>query len=242
MVKQIIRNIIYVTVVLYSLSLFSQNKQITTIKATYYHDKFENRRTSSGEKFSQKLYTAAHRSLPFNTIVRISNPKNNMSVYVKINDRCRRGGIIDLSKIAAKRIDLVGSGMTNVNMEIMPEAYVPLWQGQQQMYAMFDSVNMPKEDRQRHIDSLARSVQYGSVFDVAYYVKIATVETEKEASQILYNIPAKYSKQTKVEKVYNEHFYSVSVGPFFTKEAAETALTDLKKRYASAHLNKRKKN
>ena len=99
MVKKTGCYIIICVIVVMSLMvypLFAQQKRTTTIKATYYHDRFNNRKTSSGEKFFQKLYTAAHKTLPFNTIVKITNPKTSRSVLVKINDRCRRAGIVDL--------------------------------------------------------------------------------------------------------------------------------------------------
>ena len=77
-------------------------------KATYYHDKFHGKRTASGEVFSQYKLTAAHRTLPFGTRVKVINPETKKSVIVTINDRgpFNRGHVIDLSKAAAKRIGL----------------------------------------------------------------------------------------------------------------------------------------
>jgi rare lipoprotein A len=77
-------------------------------KATYYHDQFHGNRTASGEVFSQHKLTAAHRTLPFGTRVKVTNPENKKSVIVTINDRgpFNRGYVIDLSKAAAKRIGL----------------------------------------------------------------------------------------------------------------------------------------
>ena len=76
-------------------NVFSQEKKGFNASATYYHDRFENRKTSSGEIFSQKKYTAAHKTLPLNTLVRVTHLKNGRSVLVKVNDRCpRRSGII----------------------------------------------------------------------------------------------------------------------------------------------------
>ena len=56
-------------------------------KASYYGAEFEGRKTANGEKFSNYDYTAAHRKLPFNTYVRVTNLKNNLSITVRINDR-----------------------------------------------------------------------------------------------------------------------------------------------------------
>lgn len=77
-------------------------------KATYYHDQLHGKRTASGEVFSQHKLTAAHRTLPFGTRVKVINPETKKSVIVTINDRgpFNRGHVIDLSKAAAKRIGL----------------------------------------------------------------------------------------------------------------------------------------
>jgi len=138
MVKTKSRYIIICVIVVMSLMNYSslaQQRRTTTIKATYYHDRFNNKKTSSGEKFSQKLYTAAHKTLPFNTIVKITNPKTLRSVLVKINDRCRRAGIVDLSKTAAHKIDLLTHGIINVTLEVMPDDYMVLWEQQENIYA-----------------------------------------------------------------------------------------------------------
>ena len=219
--------------------LFAQQKRTTTIKATYYHDRFNNRKTSSGEKFSQKLYTAAHKTLPFNTIVKITNPKTSRSVLVKVNDRCRRYGVVDLSKIAAQKIDLLSSGMINVTMEVMSDDYMVLWEHQEGIYAMFDSVEMPKEMQIKYLDSLYNTIANSQIFSINYYIKIATVESENEAQQILYTIPEKYRLNSKYEKVYNESFYDITVGPFITKEMASVVLSEMRSRYPTSHLIKK---
>lgn len=89
--------------------------------ASYYHDKFDGRTTASGEVFNQRLLTAAHKTLPFGTMVRVTNLKNNRQTVVKINDRGPfvEGRIIDLSLAAAKELDMVASGVTQVTIEIL---------------------------------------------------------------------------------------------------------------------------
>ena len=223
-----------------SFCLNAQQKRISTIKATYYHDRFENRKTSSGEKFSQKLYTAAHKTLPFNTIVRITNPKTSQSVLVKINDRCRRAGVVDLTKIAASRINLLSEGIMNVKLEVMKEDYTAMWEMQDEMYSLFDSLSYSLDMQLRYIDSLSNTIENKQIFSIAYFVKIATVEGEEEMMSVLYSIPEKYRNQVKHDKIYNENFYEIMVGPFITKEAAGITLSDLRKRYPSAHLIKNK--
>lgn len=90
-----------------------------TGKASYYHDKFEGRKTASGELFNQSKTTAAHKTLPFGTNVTVKNIANGKTVKVRINDRGPfvAGRIIDLSKSAAQEIDLVQSGVAKVQIQ-----------------------------------------------------------------------------------------------------------------------------
>ncbi|WP_295126296.1 septal ring lytic transglycosylase RlpA family protein [uncultured Chitinophaga sp.] len=87
-------------------------------KASYYADKFNGRKTASGETFRQSKLTAAHKTLPFGTKVKVVNKNNGRSVKVRINDRGPfvAGRIIDLSKKAAQKIGLVQSGVANVEI------------------------------------------------------------------------------------------------------------------------------
>lgn len=75
-------------------------------------------KTASGERMNASLLTAAHRSLPFGTKVRVTNKNNGKSVVVRINDRGPfiKGRVIDLSKAAARTIGMVGSGHAPVCM------------------------------------------------------------------------------------------------------------------------------
>lgn len=94
--------------------------------ASYYGKKFNGRRTASGEKLDNSLYTAAHRSLPFGTLVRVTNTKNNKSVIVRINDRgITSKRIIDLTYAAAKEIDMVRDGVVKVEIEVVTAEELP---------------------------------------------------------------------------------------------------------------------
>lgn len=88
--------------------------------ASYYHDKFQNRLTASGEKFDQKKMTAAHNGLPLNTWIRVTNLRNNRSVIVRVNDRLHRKNtrLVDLSNVAASNLGYIGKGLTQVKIEV----------------------------------------------------------------------------------------------------------------------------
>lgn len=92
--------------------------------ASFYHDKFEGRRTASGEKFRQKKMTCAHRTLPFGTKLLVTNLANDKTVTVTVNDRgpYAKGRIIDLTRAAAKKLDFIQSGHTRVEIEIVDDS------------------------------------------------------------------------------------------------------------------------
>jgi len=83
--------------------------------------KFQFRKTSSGDRFNQLALTAAHRSLPFGTKVRVTNLGNNRSVTVKINDRGPfiEGRIIDLTRYAFSKIGNTEQGLIKVKLEVI---------------------------------------------------------------------------------------------------------------------------
>lgn len=89
--------------------------------ASWYGPDFHGKLTSNGETYNMWAMTAAHKTLPMNTIVKVTNMRNNKSVVVRINDRGPfiETRIIDLSKTAASNIDMVGRGTAPVKLEIL---------------------------------------------------------------------------------------------------------------------------
>ncbi len=83
--------------------------------------KFQNRKTASGERFDNYSMTAAHRSLPFGTKVKVTNIRNGKSVNVIINDRGPyvKGRIIDLTRAAFAKIEKVDKGITKVELLVV---------------------------------------------------------------------------------------------------------------------------
>ncbi|MDZ4193178.1 MAG: septal ring lytic transglycosylase RlpA family protein [Pseudomonas sp.] len=92
-----------------------------TGKASYYGDRHHGQRTASGERFDQNALTAAHRTLPFGTRVRVTNLNNERSVVLRINDRGPfvRGRVIDVSRAAAVRLDMLRAGVVPVRVETL---------------------------------------------------------------------------------------------------------------------------
>jgi rare lipoprotein A len=89
--------------------------------ASYYADSLAGRRTASGERYDPRAFTAAHRTLPFGSIVRIVREDSGQVVYARINDRGPfvRGRVVDLSRAAAEAVDMIRRGVVRVRLEVV---------------------------------------------------------------------------------------------------------------------------
>ena len=112
---------------LFDTGIKGQISQIQYGEASYYADSFQGKKTANGETYRHNEYTAAHKDLPFDTWVRVTNLANGNSVLVRINDRGPfvNNRIIDLSKYAARDLDMLKEGVANVKMEVLPRIHGP---------------------------------------------------------------------------------------------------------------------
>lgn len=95
-----------------------------SVRASWYGGNHHGQRTASGEIFDRNALTAAHRSLPFGTVLRVTNPPNARQVLVRINDRgpFRAGRSLDLAEGAARRLGVAAAGVALVRIEPIPAA------------------------------------------------------------------------------------------------------------------------
>jgi len=120
---------IIILLVACSFSSHAQNtirKIATEIKdgiASFYHDKFEGRKTANGEIFNNNKYTAASNTLKLGTYVKVTNTNNGEICYVKINDRMAANNrrLIDLASIAAKKLNFHKNGLAKVKVEVVSD-------------------------------------------------------------------------------------------------------------------------
>lgn len=121
------RGILVIIMMILTLGLYSfknntkDNEEVKTSYASYYHDKFNGRKTASGEVFHNTKLTAAHRTLPFGTKVKVTNLRNGESVVVTINDRgpFHAARALDLSKAAYDEIGNLRTGTMPIEFEII---------------------------------------------------------------------------------------------------------------------------
>ena len=118
--KSVLFLIIAITVFIHTTPLFSEVYK-TGVTASYYAEDFHGKRTSNGERFNMNDYTCAHKSLPFNTVLKVTNLANGKTVEVRVNDRGPFVATreIDLSKAAAVKLDMIGTGTAKVKLEIV---------------------------------------------------------------------------------------------------------------------------
>jgi rare lipoprotein A (peptidoglycan hydrolase) len=113
--------------------------QVEKGKASFYSDKWKGRRTASGEKYQPDSLTCAHRTHPFNTLLKVTCVAKGTSIIVRVNDRGPfiRGRVVDLSGSAARKLDMYLMGVAEVEVEV----YVPPVMGPPPYVAVPDSLN-----------------------------------------------------------------------------------------------------
>jgi rare lipoprotein A len=100
------------------------SKEVETGHASYYGANFNGRRTASGERYDPRKLTAAHKTLPLGTLIRVTRTSGSTagsSVEVRVNDRCgcTHGRVVDLSLVAAKRLHMLNAGVVPVKIEVL---------------------------------------------------------------------------------------------------------------------------
>ncbi len=104
-------------IITFSIAAYSQQ----LVKASYYANKFHGRKTASGKLYHKDSLTCAHKTLPFGTILKVRNPRNDKEVFVKVTDRGPfvKGRTIDLSLAAAKELGVISHGIATVEFTRM---------------------------------------------------------------------------------------------------------------------------
>jgi rare lipoprotein A len=194
--------------------------QVQTGKASFYADKFEGRPTASGEKYKHNKLTAAHKTLPFGTKVRVTNTDNNdRGPYV--DDR-----VIDLSKSAAERLGFINQGLANVKVEVI------------------DAGDGKTSDTPRPIGNVAVEEKEFYDFEVerskpsGFGVQIATYQELVNLMRLTDNLKKSYQKKVTVQvKVLNGvKYYGLVLGQFPSRAKAEQFRASVKGKFPDAFI------
>jgi rare lipoprotein A len=210
------------------LSVVLANAQIQTGKASFYADKFEGSPTASGEKYKHNKLTAAHKSLPFGTKVKVTNVQNEKSVEVVINDRGPYvdNRVIDLSKSAAEQLGFVNQGLAEVKIEIL------------------DPGDGKRSDPIRTIDHVVVEEKEFYNFEIArlnpngYGVQVGTYQELVNLMRLSDNLKNSYKKKVTVQvKVLNGvKYYGLILGQFSSRPKAEQFRANLLKKFPDAFI------
>jgi rare lipoprotein A len=202
--------------------------QTQTGKASFYADKFEGSPTASGEKYKHSKLTAAHKSLPFGTKVRVTNLANNESVEVVINDRGPYvdSRIIDLSKSAAEKLKFVNQGLAEVKVEVIDAG-----DGKSKSQsAPIDNVTV--EEKEFYDFEIERLLPKGFAVQVGTYQELVNLMRLSD------NLKNSYKKKVTVQvKVINGvKYYSLMLGPVSSRPKAEDLLAEVKTKFPDSFI------
>jgi rare lipoprotein A len=195
-------------------------------KASFYADKFEGHPTANGEKYKHSKLTAAHKTLPFGTKVRVTNTGNQKTVDVVINDRGPYvdGRIIDLSKSAAEKLGFIQQGLADVSIEVI-DAGDGKGGGQVQLID-----NVAVDEKEFYDFEIERLQPKG------FGIQIGTYQELVNLMRIADNLKASYQKKVSVQvKIINGvKYYGLILGQFPTREKSDAFKESVKKKFPDA--------
>lgn len=202
--------------------------QVQTGKASFYADKFEGTTTASGEKYRHNKLTAAHKTLPFGTKVRVTNLANDKSVEVVINDRGPyvEGRIIDLSRAAAEALGFENYGLAEVKLEVTDP-------GDGKVSDMGRTISQVTVDEKEFYEfEIKRSKPKG------FGVQVGTYEELVNLMRLSDNLKNSYKKEVTVQvKVINGvKYYGLILGRFSTRAKAEQFREEIREKFPDVFI------
>ena len=208
-------------------------------KGTFYHDKFVGRKTASGEVFDQNKFTAAHWKIKLGTYIFVTNQNTGLQVIVKVNDRCPKRGVIDMTHRAAKAIGI--RGCQPVTIRVLPTGYEERWAA---LEGMFDSVSVKRYPTpqakapapaatQGKIPVYASSPRTGGT---TYGLYLGTVASHGQAYLMGLKLPEAYRDQVRVAPAADGDSLSVSLDVRLTHQQAEQLRKALKPSFPAIQI------
>lgn len=202
--------------------------QEQTGKASFYADKFEGSPTASGEKYKHGKLTAAHKSLPFGTVVRVTNLANNESVEVVVNDRGPyvENRIIDLSKSAAQKLGFINQGLADVKIEVVDA-------GNGKTSDVSKPVSQVLVEEKEFYDFKIERLQ-----PKGFGIQIGTYQELVNLMRLSENLKNSYRKKVTVQvKVLNGvKYYGLILGQFSSRVKAEQFKASVRKKFPDAFI------
>ncbi len=205
-------------------------------EATYYSDAFQGKKTSSGQRYDKNKLTAAHRTYPHGTILRVTRTDNNLSVEVRVND-CgphTKSRVIDLSRAAAEKINLIHDGVAYVKIEV-----VRMGKGRAPCGASMKSETPTSYDNSGNVETkspTANAPSQGTFrlealnpIHSGYAVQVASFRNFDYANNKANELKSKGFQNVLISMQGNVH--KVVIGPFNTRDEAKVYMGNLRKNY-----------
>lgn len=187
--------------------------------ASWYGDKFHGRKTASGERYNMYDMTAAHKTLPMGSIVKVTNLRNGRTVEVRINDRgpFKEGRVIDLSKAAAAKLDIVGAGTERVRVQALSSGTATASSG--------------GSGGSSGGSSTVNTASRGS-----YYLQIGAFTDKANANDLLMKMRMRGYGRSRVKsaQVSGKNWYRVQIGSFSKLGDARRAQSNLASEFPSS--------
>jgi rare lipoprotein A len=188
--------------------------------ASFYHDFFAGKATASGEKYDPNKLTAAHKSLPIGTMIKVTNLANDKSVIVRVNDRGPyvKNRILDVSRSAAVQLGFIPNGFARVSCTVVDNTVV-------QVKDTF--AEEQPDDRFYVVNAVDTATSMG------YGVKLGSFDDPKLAFVVSKELKHKYNATAFIQtvKLMKGSLYRIFVGNFVSQEEAEQLRSVLKKSY-----------
>lgn len=195
--------------------------------ASFYHSKFTGRKTSNGEYYNPASYTAAHKTLPLNSYVLVTNLQNRRKVIVRINDRGPfvKGRIIDLSRVAAKELGIIGRGLGKVKVEALYVSKDGKLSGAA-AHSLAKMAKTPEAKQRLQLDSKAKSAVRSQGNFSGYSIKVRHLSTKAQAQKALQKAQALKLRGVIVR---TGKTYELRLGAVPSKKQAQNLVAKLRK-------------
>jgi len=191
-------------------------------KASWYGKRFHGRKTANGERYDMYAMTAAHKTLPLPSYVRVTNPANRKSVVVRVNDRgpFKANRIVDLSYAAAHRLDIIQQGSAPVILEVVKPDTTPRVKPAKSRVTTAVQKTTPK----RITTTRPRQATVKQQPIDGYYVQLGAFRSLENVSKLKQKVvDTAITTKEMVYHVYNGDLYKLRLGPYVNKHEAQSA-------------------
>lgn len=207
--------------------------------ASWYGDDFHGKLTANGETYDMYDMTAAHRTLPMGTVLKVTDVSSGRSVVVRVNDRGPFADpdkrIIDLSYGAAKKLGIVNKGLTPVNLSVIDDMNIEPVMAEE---VGKDAAPAQAEEMLKKASQTSRSVVITPTAEEHYYIQVGAFTDRLRAEAIRDYLVSNGYPQSRLENVTVDGtlFYRVQAGYFLTLDSADAALEKINDQYPDSFI------